>query len=275
MDRFNTVPLVGGASDSPFMGEWFKGHHGDVLKRLSELQRRISYQFQDQTNLLEALTHRSVNLETARRHVVGQTASNEIPWNERLEFLGDGVLGLSISSELMKMGNRYDEGMLSKVRAALVSEPSLAEIAREIDLGKYLILGGGEEKSGGRKRCSMLADTLEALIGAVYIDSTFEHAQTVVLNLFAGKLAEPIESYAMRDFKTMLQEFTQEHYKKTPTYLFTGESGPDHSKTFVVQVIINEQILAKGTGPSKKKATQDAAENAWTKLKEKPLENLL
>lgn len=237
-----------------------------MFTRLDVLQERVGHKFADLTLLYEALTHRSALMELS---AAGQGRQAELPWNERLEFLGDSVLGLCVSQKLMQKGEGLAEGELSRIRASLVNEESLAEIARSLELGTFLILGKGAEQSGARGRDSLLADALEATIGAVFLDAGFEAADAVVGYLLAEAFAGDPRLLVHADFKTMLQELTQDKCRKTPVYEVVLERGPDHEKVFEVAVTLAGRELGRGTGPSKKRASQEAARRALDGLAEK------
>jgi ribonuclease-3 len=204
------------------------------------------YQFKQQDLLQQALTHRSFS-----------RGSN----NERLEFLGDSVLNLVISNCIYHRFADADEGDLSRIRASLVKQATLAQVAREINLGEHINLGGGELKSGGYRRASILSDALEAVIGAIYLDSDYQHTEAAVLNLFQGFL-ENIDSAAdLKDPKTRLQEYLQARQQGLPTYEVEKTSGKSHSQLFTVSCRIDRpELWASGTGTSRKKAEQQAAQ---------------
>jgi ribonuclease-3 len=223
------------------------------------LQERVGHRFADLTLLYEALTHRSALME------LSVDVPLDLPWNERLEFLGDAVVGLCISRRIMgpKGGElRLAEGELSRIRAALVNEESLALLARRLELGRYLVMGKGAALSGGRDRDSLLADALEALIGAVFMDGGFERADAVVGGLVDDMLAGDLRLLVQTDYKTMLQELTQDRLRLTPSYEVTTETGPDHDKIFEVKVLVAGKELGRGRGASKKRASQEAARHA-------------
>ncbi|WP_150306798.1 ribonuclease III [Planctomonas psychrotolerans] len=208
-------------------------------------------------DLLElALTHRSFAYE-----------NGGIPHNERLEFLGDSILGQAVTVMLYRENPTLDEGELAKRRASLVSSVALAEVARSIDLGRFLRLGRGEELTGGREKSSILADAVEALIGAVYLDAGGDVATTVVLRLLAPLLADPERFGAAMDPKTSLQEISARRGVGLPAYSVT-DSGPDHSKRFHATVTVGTLITAEGDGSSKKQAEMAAALEAWTRLQQ-------
>jgi ribonuclease III len=225
------------------------GSHKDLM----ELSRKLSHDFTRPELLEESLRHASY---------VNEAGTADMKDNERLEFLGDAVLGLAVSDLLMNAFQGAREGQLSKWRASVVNEKVLSELARELDLGAYLLLGKGEELSGGREKPSILADTLEALLGAVYLDGGFAKAKQIVDKLVIHHIEDPGGSGQVEDFKSELQEFTQETYKTRPEYLLLGDSGPAHDKTFRVALQIQGRIVAEGEGKSKKEAEQQAAREA-------------
>ena len=204
-----------------------------------------------------AVTHRSFAYE-----------NGGLPTNERLEFLGDSVLGLVVTEELFRRHPDLPEGQLAKLRAAVVNSRALAEVARDLSVGQYLRLGRGEEASGGRDKSSILADAVEALIGAVYIDRGTEPARELVLRLFRGLLDGSAQLGAGLDWKTSLQELAAEQSLGVPEYQVT-ESGPDHAKTFRATALVGGEPVGEGEGRSKKEAEQRAAEGAWTSLSDK------
>ncbi len=186
--------------------------------------------------------------------------------NERLEFLGDAVLELTISDYLYRKYPQLPEGKLTKLRADLVCEVSLARIAYSLNLGRYIRLGKGEIVGGGASRPSLLADTMEALIGAHFLDRGFEVCYVKILKLFSPILHELHEGHLRRDYKTLLQEFTQARYAVTPGYRIVRESGPDHEKTFFAEAMLATDVVGTGEGRSKKEAEQAAANEAWNTL---------
>ncbi len=221
-------------------------------KNLSKLQEKIGYRFNSIELLRQALTHRSFSAE-----------NNQEKDNERLEFLGDAVLELTISHILYEKFPCLSEGELTKMRAGLVNELSLAELSNKITLGKYIRLGKGEEKSGGRKKSSILSDTMEAILGAIYLDGGFKRAFEVIEKLFLNKIEqENFEQKPLKDYKSMLQEFTQANSHVLPIYKVLEAKGPDHDKHFTVGLWLNEKFLATGKGKSKKEAEQQAAKKA-------------
>lgn len=231
-------------------------------RKLSGLERRLDYRFKDKHLLKCALTHKSYANENG-------LSANE--YNERYEFLGDAVLELAISNILMDVYPNKPEGDLSKLRAAAVNEEQLAEVARNIDLGKYLYLGKGEELTGGRNKDSVLSDALEALFGAVYLDSNFDVAKQLINGLFDNIIKIIGSDGFIKDYKTRLQEEVQALYKTVPHYRLAGESGPDHRKTFEVELYIDGKLCSTGKGTSKKSAEQNAAKIALERLLNKAL----
>lgn len=228
------------------------------MTMLKEFQEIIGYQFTNEAYLKVALTHSSYANESKHKNV---------QYNERLEFLGDSVLGLIVSRYIFENFPDLPEGKLTKMRAAVVCERSLWECAVNIDLGKYLILGNGEEHMGGRTRMSILADAFEALIAAIYLDSGIETVREWVM----GQLYETIMSAArgkmFKDYKTEFQEVVQKNGDVNIRYEAVSESGPDHNKSFIVEVFLNGKLMGSGEGSSKKKAEQQAAQNALIKVK--------
>lgn len=212
----------------------------------------FGYQFTQAALLEQALTHRSFS------------RTNN---NERLEFLGDSVLSLVISHHIYGELNQSDEGDLSRLRASLVKEQTLSDIARSIRLGEHINLGGGELKSGGFRRASILSDTLEAIIGAVYLDSDFDHARDVVLFLYRDYLNNLPDARSLKDPKTRLQEFLQARQINLPDYEVLQAVGKDHDQIFTVKCSIPQlSIETVGKGSSRKKAEQVAADNAFNRL---------
>ncbi len=225
------------------------------LERLRSLEARLEVRFRDLGLLNLALTHGSYAHE-GRPDRTGTY--------ERLEFLGDAVLNLVVSDHLYRRFPERSEGDLARLRARLVNEPTLAEIARSLDLGSYILLGRGEEQGGGRERASMLADVLEAVVGAVYLDSGFGVAHAVVSRWYADRL-EGLED-APGDFKSQLQEFVQQRDRRLPRYRITATEGPDHAKAFVAVVEVGGRVLGEGRGRTKKDAEQAAAAEALVRL---------
>ena len=221
----------------------------------AELQQRIGHRFSDLTLLERALTHKSyANENRLSEH------------NERMEFLGDSVLNLVVSELLMNALPDSTEGDLSRLRAAVVSEPSLASVAREIGLGGYLLLGRGEEQTGGRDKDSLLADSLEALVASLYLDGGMEPAGAFIARFFRDTIDRVRTAGGTADHKTELQELCQERLKILPEYRVVSETGPDHRKEFTVEISIRGELCGRGTGRNKKEAEQRAAKEALEKL---------
>ena len=220
----------------------------------SQIQNIIGYKFKKEKLLETALTHSSY----ANEH-----KSNGTVCNERLEFVGDSVLGFICAELLFKRYPDKTEGEMSKMRSSLVCESALAEYASIIDLGNYLLLGHGENLAGGRERPSTLSDAFEALIAAIYIDGGMENAKKFVIPFLTGALNSNKQTHVLnRDYKTVLQEIAQQNPGEIISYETVGESGPDHNKCFTVNVYLNSNLLATADGKSKKEAEQNAAHEA-------------
>ncbi len=217
---------------------------------LEDLEAALGYSFRKRELLVEALTHRSL---------VNEARSPGMRDNQRLEFFGDAVLGFVVSCRLLELLPAGSEGRLSRIRASLVDAETLAGLAGRIDLGRYLLLGRGEEKSGGRGKKSVLADALESLVAAVYLDGGIAAAERAVDGLFGDLLsAEGIEDSG-RDYKTRLQELSHSLFGSPPLYSIKEVFGPDHDRRFTVEVAVRGEFLGRGTGRSKKEAEQAAA----------------
>lgn len=229
--------------------------------KFKELQRNLNYKFKDDKILKTALTHSSY---------VNENKLKAIDSNERLEFLGDAILGLVVSEHLYHKYPLYPEGKLTKLRAKIVCEQSLAYVAKKFKVGGYLLLGKGEEATGGRDRESILADTMEAIIGAVYLDSNYDHVKRVMLDKF-GKDVEKAasEGILFMDYKTELQEKIQKNGNSKIEYIVSREEGPDHGKIFYIDVYVEDKRLGAGKGRNKKEAEQHAAEDALERLSDK------
>jgi ribonuclease-3 len=226
---------------------------------------------EDLAGLLQALGIRIADdlVERAVTHRSYAYENGGLPTNERLEFLGDSVLGLIVTEELFRRHPELPEGQLAKLRAAVVNSRALAEVARNLDVGRYLRLGRGEEASGGRDKSSILADAVEALIGAAYIDHGTEPTRELVLRLFEELLDGSARLGAGLDWKTSLQELAAGRALGVPEYHVT-ESGPDHAKSFHAVAMVGGRQVGEGDGRSKKEAEQRAAERAWTALSDGP-----
>ncbi|MGN0601313.1 MAG: ribonuclease III [Oscillospiraceae bacterium] len=219
--------------------------------KMKEFQQRINYQFKNEKLLFEALSHSSFANENKKQR-------NS---NERLEFLGDSVLSIVVSDYIFKHFTHIPEGELTKLRASLVCEKSLFEFSKKIDLGEYIFLGKGEERTGGRERPSIVSDAFEAVIAAIYLDGGMEPVREYILS-FIPKDISPKGSNSFHDYKTMLQEVIQKNPEEKIEYFLKSESGPDHDKNFTVQVLLNHNIIGEGNGHSKKSAEQNAAKEA-------------
>lgn len=220
------------------------------MKKLEKLQQLVGYKFKDERLLQRALTHTSYANECNEGHNKS---------NERLEFLGDSVLGIITAEHFYLNFKDLPEGELTKLRAATVCENSLSSFARQLGLGEYLLLGKGEMCTGGSDRPSILADAFEALIAAIYLDGGIEEAKKFVLK-YVDKAVE--EHREFKDYKTVLQEVIQKNPGEVIEYVLVKESGPDHNKRFEVEVHLNSNVIGKGVGTSKKKAEQLAAKEA-------------
>ncbi|MDQ7826467.1 MAG: ribonuclease III [Candidatus Eremiobacteraeota bacterium] len=225
------------------------------LEKLTELQEALEIEFGDPLPLLRALTHDSYYRESSP------------PWgsNERLEFLGDSVLGMVISHLLYRKYPESPEGVLAHMKAYLVSTEFLSSIAKKLGLGHFVILGRGEELTGGRERPSVLTDAYEALLGAVYIDRGLEMAEKLITSHFIDAFDEVPD--VRKNSKSLLQEHTQKYYKSLPLYSVVKEEGPPHQKTFFVRVNFRGEVLGEGSGASKKEAEKVAAEMALNYMK--------
>ncbi|MCS6861063.1 MAG: ribonuclease III [Abditibacteriales bacterium] len=225
----------------------------DRAQQLQELQEKMGVFLADTSLLNLALTHPSY---------LGEGEERRLSSNQRLEFLGDAVLGLVVSHYLYEKHARLTEGQLTKIKAVAVSEPVLVAAARELDLGRYILLGRGEAATGGRARPSILADAFESIVGAVFLAQGLEAAEKFILT-HLGKYIEAIEQRRYSpDYKSLLQEYMQGRARGTPTYHLITSSGPDHNKRFSVEVRVGAQVLGRGSGSSKKEAEQAAAAEA-------------
>ena len=225
---------------------------------MKTLETKLGYQFQNPKLLDHALTHSSY----ANEHHLGSISSNE-----RLEFLGDSVLGMIVADHLYRTFPDLPEGDLTRIRANLVCEGSLVLVAKEWDLGRYLKLGKGENACGGRSRPSILADAVEAVLAAVFLDGGLAHDRDIIQRFLLDRMEQV--NRASRDHKTYLQELVQRKSGQVLSYGLIGESGPDHNKTFQMQVLLNGQPIGQGTGHSKKEAEQAAANAAIERLEGK------
>ena len=231
----------------------------DDKKRLKQFEKALGYTFKKKELLFRALTHKSYANER------GMPQSEH---NERYEYLGDAVLELSISHILIEKFPKYPEGELSKIRAAVVNEVQLAELARTINLGDFMNVGKGEEMTGGRDKPSLLSDAYEAVLGAMYLDRGFEKTKKVVGKHFMEVLDNAGERGFYKDYKTKLQEVSQSKFRTIPKYRLLKEHGPDHKKVFEVNLYIGDELFGVGKGHSKKLAEQNAARAALDKIEQ-------
>jgi len=225
------------------------------MHNLTRLENRLKYSFILKDNLKKAVTHAS--------YMSGPDNNNE-----RLEFLGDAILNFIVSEYLYKHYPGYDEGNLSRIKAYVASEEFLYGIAKSFKIGKYILLGKGEDKTGGREKKSILSDTLEAIIAAIFIDGGISRTRKVVLFLFSKEIRKLLKDQKdLKDYKSKLQEYCLSVGKSVPRYKVDNEYGPEHKKTFEISVWINNENISSGSGMSKKEAEQLAAQNAITDLK--------
>lgn len=225
------------------------------MKSIKEFQQEIGYEFKDESLLKQALTHSSYANE---KHM------KRLSDNERLEFLGDAILE-AVSSEFLFLNYKdLPEGDLTRLRASMVCEPTLAFCTKDIHLGEYVFLGKGEDLTGGRQRKSVLSDAMEAVIGAIFMDGGFDEAKKFILTYIMTDIEHKRMFY---DSKTILQEVCQGQFKQNVTYELLSETGPDHAKTFTVQVLVGKEVLGTGTGNTKKSAEQEAAYHGLIRLK--------
>ena len=218
---------------------------------MMSLESRLGYNFKNISLLKNALVHTSYANEVR----------NGVTSNERLEFLGDSVLSLIVSDHIFNKFSGMPEGELTRLRASLVCEKSLCSFARELDLGHFLYLGKGEDKGGGRDRDSILADAFEAVLAAIYLDGGMDAAKEYVMRFVLREIETHTEENT-KDYKTILQEIIQRNPEETVSYILTGSDGPDHDKSFTVEVRLNSNVIGEGTGKSKKQAEQMAAKQA-------------
>ncbi len=225
---------------------------------LSNLEQALGYQFQNKSLLTNALRHSSYANEKRKENLAS---------NERLEFLGDSILGFVVAEYLFRTYPDHPEGDLTRMRAELVCEGGLAAVAAELNLGTYLLLGHGEELGGGRVRASINADAVESIFAAVYLDGGYQPVKELIYRLILDRTRKNIP--VNRDYKTMLQELVQREKNQVLKYQLVSESGPDHDKKFRVVVLLNDRIIGEGEGRSKKRAEQAAAEQGIAALEKK------
>ena len=225
---------------------------------INEFEQMIGYCFRNKRLLERALTHSSYNREKNTKHQD----------NERLEFLGDAFFDAIVSAELFQKMEKSSEGQLTKTRASIVCEESLAAAARKIEMGKYILMGHGEEVTGGRERTSTLADAMEAVIGALYLDGGYHRTRDFVLRTFAETIEAAVQGKLFSDYKSEIQEVLQKRGRsRIISYEIDREEGPDHAKTFFVHLSCDGKVLGEGSGKSKKEAEQNAAKAALDTLK--------
>jgi len=227
------------------------------MSNLSECETAIGIAFKDKSLLQRALTHPSY---------VNENPDFPLGDNQRLEFLGDAALDFIAGEYLYRCFPEMEEGELTPLRAALVKKETLARFASQLSLGRYLLLGRGEEESGGREKPSNLCDAFEALVGALYLDQGLEVAKEFVKNFIKPEVERMREEGMKKDAKSLLQEWSQAQWRLTPTYRTVAEKGPDHAKEFTVEVLIGEEVYGRGVGHSKQAAEQEAARAALAKI---------
>lgn len=232
---------------------------GGNMRTIKEFQERTNYQFVNESILVEALTHSSF---------ANEKKGKRIHHNERLEFLGDAVLSIVVSDYLFDKYEGLAEGDLTKIRARVVCETTLGDVAKKFDLGNFIRFGRGEEMTGGRQRISILSDAFEAVIAALYLDGGIEVARTFIMHHLMEKIELAMQGKVFLDYKTRLQERVQMNKANRIRYEVVGESGPDHCKTFTMCVKLNDEIIGVGEGRSKKEAEQQAAKEGIVKLDE-------
>ncbi|MBI4710091.1 MAG: ribonuclease III [Nitrospirae bacterium] len=233
--------------------------HVSFSENIQAIESSIEYAFKDKALIQEALVHKSF---------ANENPSFTPSFNERLEFLGDSVLGLIVSDFLFTSYPEYSEAELSKMKAYAVQENTLAEIALQLDVGSCLLLGRGEEGTGGRQKPSLLANAFEAVLGAVYLDGGLKAARVFAIGLLKDKIKKLISEDLLFDFKTRFQEIVQEKFGILPKYTVHKESGPEHIKIFEVEVFVGKEKYGSGKGRTKKEAAQMAAEEGLKRLKE-------
>ncbi|MBQ9838906.1 MAG: ribonuclease III [Oscillospiraceae bacterium] len=222
---------------------------------MKDLENAIGYRFKNITLLQNALTHSSY---------ANETWHDSLRSNERLEFLGDSILGMVVAEHLFRTFPERPEGELTRMRADMVCERALAKVANRLGLGDHLLLGHGEEQGGGRTRASILADAMESVIAACFLDGGMDAARKLIESFILCEV--PVSKLSNADYKTALQERVQQKKDQIITYRLVGESGPDHDKSFQVEVLLNGQVVGAGIGSSKKRAEQDAARAALKQI---------
>jgi ribonuclease-3 len=233
--------------------------HASSSRDIARFEKEIGYSFKNISLLVDAFTHKSFAHENQ---------NNEVSFNERMEFLGDAVLELVISEYLYREYSEFTEADLSRIKSYAVQESTLADIAKKLNVGKFLRLGKGEEITGGRKKPSLLADAFEALLAAIYLDSGYRKTREFILHHFIEKIIKTASDDFIFDFKTRLQEIVQAKFGILPDYVTHKEEGPEHEKIFEVKVYINDKVYGSGKGKSKKSAAQIAAKAGLKKIQE-------
>jgi len=233
--------------------------HELLKKNIHEFENLIEYKYKDINNAIRAFTHSSY---------ANEVKDPAIKSNERLEFLGDAVLNVTISDIIYRKYPDLSEGEMTRIRASIVCEPSLMQCAIKLKLGEYIMLGKGEELTGGRNRASILADAFESVIGSIYIDGGMRKARSFILKQMKKNIEDGVKGTIFIDYKTSLQELIQKKGEAKISYRVLEEKGPDHNKVFVVEVSVDNKVLSIGEGKSKKEAEQNAAMKAFNKIKE-------
>jgi ribonuclease-3 len=230
------------------------------MENLDQLEKKLAVVFRDKNLLTLAITHRSY---------LNENKSHKLESNERLEFLGDAVLSLIVSSHIYNKNKELDEGKLTNLRSLIVRTKTLALIANNLKLGQFLLLSKGETLTGGRNNETLLADTYEAILGAIYIDQGLDAASKFVNKTLIAQIGNIISDDMFTDYKSALQQKIQENYHMLPVYKITKESGPDHLKKFTVGVFLNDKLLGQGVGKNKQEAEQQAAKESLVRLNRK------
>jgi len=226
-------------------------------KDISQVETKLKYKFNDKNLIIRALKHRSF---------LAVTNEERISSNERLELLGDAVLGLVVTEFLYKRFPTKEEGELTAIKSLMVSRKILARVAKQIGIGEFILLNDAEEKAGGRNRSSIVADAFEAVIGAIYLDGGLDIVINFIHNKLLVRTSKIISEEQNKNFKSILLEYSQSKNLGLPQYIVRNEEGPDHDKLFTIEVLIDRKVLGKGKGNSKKKAEQISARNALKKL---------
>ena len=256
------TPTLGFSLAPPLMLQWLRrllrGRHvPPVMLRRDEIAKTLGYRFRRKDLLVQALKHRSY---------LPQVNEHRACSNERLELLGDAVLGLIVTDHLYRRYPEKEEGDITAAKSLLVSRKILTRIARNLDLGRFILMSDSEDHAGGRKRPSILADTFEALIGAIFLDGGLLPARGFIERTLLREMDAILGEEQHRNFKSLLLEFSQSHNLGTPYYKVVAEEGPDHEKIFTVEVVIQNRTMGVGAGHSKKRAEQEAAQQALAQL---------